>query len=212
MTHLGVLCNLEAHRDPLEQPSPSVINRAYLIDELLAPEGHSCLSLLAEGRRPLPATRSGTLQKGTPVAVRQPVPRVNANWSYATRRLLRHGMGYQPLKRWLRERGSRSTSRTSSPRSCPTSSRPTSACEPGTSRSIPTRRTSMAPRLRSSRSSRARGPSSRSRGRVTRAIASSSSGAPAAATRSSTTTAGKGGRSRVFRSTGPGARRCRGRP
>src|SRR4029453_12937989 len=36
---------------------------------------------------------------------RQVVPRVNANWSYRTRQLLRNGMGYQPFKRWMRERG-----------------------------------------------------------------------------------------------------------
>ena len=38
MTNVGVLCNLDMDGDPMQHLSPSVINRACLIDRLLAPQ------------------------------------------------------------------------------------------------------------------------------------------------------------------------------
>jgi len=105
MTHVGVLCNVDMTGDPLQELSPSVINRAYLIGELLAP-GDIRLFLYC----PKDVASNGevpgfVLQEQKLVATRQPVPRVSANWSYRTRQLLRHGMGYRRFKRWMRERG-----------------------------------------------------------------------------------------------------------
>jgi YheC/D-like protein len=105
MTHIGMLCNLDVDGDPREQLSPSVINRACLIDDLLAPDGiHVFLycpkDISADGE-----TSGYVLEQRIPVATRQMVPRVNANWSYRTRQLLRGGMGYQPFKRWMRDQG-----------------------------------------------------------------------------------------------------------
>ena len=105
MTHIGVLCNLDTSADPRQQLSTSVLNRAYLISQLLEPEGirlflYSPKDVTPDGEAP-----GFVLHEGLPVAGHRSVPRVNANWTYATRRLLRAGMGYQPFKRWMRERG-----------------------------------------------------------------------------------------------------------
>ena len=105
MTFVGVLCNCTATADPRDQLSPSLINRAFLIDELLAPSGirvflYSPKDVPREGDVP-----GYVLEDGTAVAVRRPVPKVNANWTYATRHLLRLGMGYQRFKEWTRQRG-----------------------------------------------------------------------------------------------------------
>lgn len=106
MTHVGVLCNVDANGDPREQLSPSVINRAFLIGGMLASEDIRLFlfcpkDVVASGEVP-----GFLLEDQQLVAVRQTVPRINANWSYRTRQLLRHGMGYQPFKHWMRERGS----------------------------------------------------------------------------------------------------------
>lgn len=98
-----MLCNVDAHGDPREQLTPSVINRACLIDELLAPDSirvflYCPKDITANGEAP-----GYVLEQRIPVRLRGMVPRVNANWSYRTRQLLRGGMGYQPFKRWLRE-------------------------------------------------------------------------------------------------------------
>jgi YheC/D like ATP-grasp len=105
MTYVGVLCNVDLDGDPLQQLSPSVINRAVLIGRLLAPEDirlflYCPKDVAASGEAP------GYVLEGQKlVETRRPVPRVSANWSYRTRHLLRHGMGYQSFKQWMRERG-----------------------------------------------------------------------------------------------------------
>jgi hypothetical protein len=105
MTHVGMLCNVELDVDPREQLSPSVVNRACLVDDLLAPDDirlflYCPRDVTADGEVP-----GYMLEKRVPVALRAPVPRVNANWSYRTRQLLKSGMGYQSFKRWMRDQG-----------------------------------------------------------------------------------------------------------
>jgi hypothetical protein len=104
MTYVGVLCNVDVSADPREQLSPSVVNRAYILDELLAPADirvflYCPKDVTAGGEVP-----GFVLGQDAPAALRQPVPRVNANCSYSTRRLLRQGMRYQPFKKWMQER------------------------------------------------------------------------------------------------------------
>lgn len=105
MTHVGVLCNLDVNGDPLQELSPSVINRAWLIGRLLAPEDTGLFLYCPKDVAPTSEVPGYVLEKEKLVATQRPVPRVSANWSYRTRHLLRHGMGYQPFKRWMREQG-----------------------------------------------------------------------------------------------------------
>jgi hypothetical protein len=105
MTHVGVLCNVDTERNPLQQLSASVVNRACLIGRLLADDG---LQLFLYCPKDLDATGEVpgyVLADRQLTAARRAVPRVNANWSYRTRQLLRRGMGYQPFKRWMRDGG-----------------------------------------------------------------------------------------------------------
>src|SRR5262245_30167152 len=102
---VGILCNCTADQDPRQQLSPSLVNRAFLIDEHLAPMGirvflYSPKDVTANGEVP------GYMLEGHDVvAARQTVPRVNANRTYATRRLIEQGMGYSRFKAWVRESG-----------------------------------------------------------------------------------------------------------
>jgi glutathione synthase/RimK-type ligase-like ATP-grasp enzyme len=106
MTHVGVLCNVDANGDPREELSPSVINRAFLIGRLLAQDDIRLFLFCPKDVTATGDVPGFLLEEQQLLATRQPVPRVNANWSYRTRHLLRHGMGYQPFKRWMRENGS----------------------------------------------------------------------------------------------------------
>lgn len=105
MTHVGVLCNVDANGDPREELSPSVVNRAFLIGRLLAQDGIRLFLFCPKDVNATGEVPGFLLEEQQLLPTRQPVPRVNANWSYRTRHLLRHGMGYQPFKRWMRERG-----------------------------------------------------------------------------------------------------------
>jgi glutathione synthase/RimK-type ligase-like ATP-grasp enzyme len=104
MTHVGVLCNVDLNGDPLQQLSPSVINRACLIGRMLAPGDIRLFLYCPKDVASTGEVPGFVLEDQKLVATQRPVPRVNANWSYRTRHLLRHGMGYQPFKRWMRER------------------------------------------------------------------------------------------------------------
>ncbi len=100
-----MLCNCSAHADPAAELSPSLLNRALLIDRLLAPSGirvflYSPGDVTAAG-----AVAGYTVDGHDLVAAEHPVPRVNANWTYGTRRLIDRGMGYRRFKRWTRENG-----------------------------------------------------------------------------------------------------------
>ena len=105
MTHAGILCNVDTTGDPLEHLSPSVINRTFLIGEQLAPAGIGLFLYCPKDVAPTGDVPGFLLENQTLVPVRRPVPRVNANWTYATRRLMLPGMGYEHFKRWVRERG-----------------------------------------------------------------------------------------------------------
>ncbi|MEO5616598.1 MAG: YheC/YheD family protein [Candidatus Eisenbacteria bacterium] len=105
MIPIGVLCNVDTQADPREQLSPSVVNRAWLVGRLLATEDIRLFLYCPKDVDETGEVPGYVLEGEEPVAARRPVPRVNANWSYRTRQLLRHGMGYQPFKRWMRERG-----------------------------------------------------------------------------------------------------------
>ena len=105
MTYVGMMCNVDLEGDPRERLSPSAFNRTYLVDELLEPAGIRVFLY-----SPMDVTSAGeadgfVLEEKNLVAVRRPVPRVNANCSFRTRHLLRQGMGYRRFKRWLHERG-----------------------------------------------------------------------------------------------------------
>lgn len=103
VTFVGLLCNCPADGSPLEELSPSLINRAFLIDRLLRPSGIALFlysprevssgdavpGFIVDGNDLVPATR--------------PIPRVNANWTYGTRKLINQGMGYNRFKRWARK-------------------------------------------------------------------------------------------------------------
>ncbi|MEO5988362.1 MAG: YheC/YheD family protein [Candidatus Eisenbacteria bacterium] len=105
MTQVGVLCNVDTDGDPREQLSPSVINRAFLIGRLLAEDDIRLFLYCPKDVAATGEVPGFLLDEEQLIAQRRTVPHVNANWSYRTRQLLRHGMGYQPFKRWMRERG-----------------------------------------------------------------------------------------------------------
>jgi glutathione synthase/RimK-type ligase-like ATP-grasp enzyme len=105
MTQIGVLCNVDVDGDPREQLSASVINRTFLIGGLLADAGVRLFVYCPKDVAPSGEVRGFRLEDQQLVPSRLPVPRVNANWSYRTRQLLRHGMGYESFKHWMRTRG-----------------------------------------------------------------------------------------------------------
>ena len=103
MRYAGVLCNVDVDGDPMQQLSPSVVNRAFLISRLLAPDDIRLFLYCPKDVAPTGDVPGFVLEDQSLVATRRPVPRVSANWSYRTRQLLRHGMGYQSFKHWMRE-------------------------------------------------------------------------------------------------------------
>ncbi len=105
MRRVGLLCNCKAGADPKQQLSPSVVNRALLIAERLAPSGIQVFLYSPKDVTGADDVPGYTVVGRDLVADRQPVPRVNANWTYATRRLLDRGMGYRRFKSWTRQNG-----------------------------------------------------------------------------------------------------------
>lgn len=110
MKTLGILCNCSDKADPITQLSPSLINRAFLIDRALRPAGidvflYSPVELSPDDT--LARTRvSGFRVEGDTLAPDQrPIPRVNANWTYRTRKLIDRGMGYRAFKKWAKAQG-----------------------------------------------------------------------------------------------------------
>jgi hypothetical protein len=103
--YIGLLCNCSPQGDPMEDLSPSLINRAFLIDRLLRPSGIA-MFLYSPSDVSSAAGVSGYLIDGDElVAATRPIPRVNANWTYGTRRLINQGMGYNHFKRWAQDNG-----------------------------------------------------------------------------------------------------------
>ncbi len=102
---VGLLCNCTRKTDQTRKLSPSVVNRAFLLEELLGPSGIHVF--LYSPRRVTSKRRveGYRIEGHALVEDRCAVPRVNANWTYATRRLIDKGMGYRRFKRWTRENG-----------------------------------------------------------------------------------------------------------
>lgn len=107
MLRIGLLCNCRPDGNPAAELSPSVVNRAVLLDRLLAPSGVGMFLFSPRDvvtREEVP----GFVIRGDDfVPARMPVPRINASWTYGTRRLLNEGMGYRTFQRWIRQHGIR---------------------------------------------------------------------------------------------------------
>lgn len=103
MLFIGLLCNCRPDGDPAVELSPSVVNRAILLNRLLAPSGVGVFLFSPRDvvtREEVP----GFVVRGDEfVPARMPVPRINASWTYGTRRLLNEGMGYRTFQRWIRQ-------------------------------------------------------------------------------------------------------------
>lgn len=105
MKYVGLLCNCSMTGDPKDELSPSLVNRAFLIDRLLRPEGIGMFLYSPREVNSPGAVPGYTISGDELLSCSQPVPRVNANWTYGTRRLLNQGMGYGRFKRWVGEHG-----------------------------------------------------------------------------------------------------------
>jgi glutathione synthase/RimK-type ligase-like ATP-grasp enzyme len=103
MHYIGLLCNCSTTSDPKEDLSPSLINRAFLIDRMLRPSGIALFLFSPLAVSSLTETAGYTIHGDDLLATTKPMPRVNANWTYGTRRLLKQGMGYNQFKQWTRE-------------------------------------------------------------------------------------------------------------
>lgn len=108
MRTLGLLCNLSEKMGPKEKLSPSVINRAFLIDRLLRPVGievflYSPADVSAETAHTPDGVPGYRIEGDDLIRDTRPMPRVNANWTYRTRNLINHGMGYRRFQRWTKE-------------------------------------------------------------------------------------------------------------
>jgi hypothetical protein len=102
---VGLLCNCKRRGDPVAKLSPSLLNRAILLGEELARDGIEVF-LLSPRRVQANGEVAGYLVKGRDLQpMSAQIPRINANWTYATRELINRGMGYERFKRWTRERG-----------------------------------------------------------------------------------------------------------
>ncbi len=105
---VGLMCNCSSGRHPFDELSPSLVNRAILLGEAF--EGSDIEVFLYSPRdveeQGGERVCAGWLVRGRDlVPTRGPVPRVNANWTYGTRKLLNQGMGYRRFKRWVEEAG-----------------------------------------------------------------------------------------------------------
>lgn len=103
MKFIGLLCNCSVAGNPKDELSPSLINRAFLVDRLLRPSGIRLFLYSPREVMSLIGVSGYTIDGDELVPATQPVPRVNANWTYGTRRLLNQGMGYNRFKRWVKD-------------------------------------------------------------------------------------------------------------
>jgi hypothetical protein len=102
---VGLLCNCAPDGDAKQELSPSIVNRAILIHRQLEPAGIEVF-LYSPRDVTLAAEVPGfVIEADDLVAASRPVPSVNANWTYGTRRLLRKGMGYRGFEKWAAENG-----------------------------------------------------------------------------------------------------------
>jgi glutathione synthase/RimK-type ligase-like ATP-grasp enzyme len=103
VTYVGLLCNCSATANPMDQLSASLVNRAILIDELLEAAGIKLFLYSPRDVVSLDEVPGYTLDNRRMVPAARPVPRINANWTYGTRKLIDKGMGYRRFKRLLEE-------------------------------------------------------------------------------------------------------------
>lgn len=101
MSDIGFLYNCSLNTNPAVRSSPSIINRAALIDSCLRESGQRIFFYSPRHVRESEPTVPGYhLDGGEFVRARAPVPRVNGNWTYATRTLIGKGMGYRRFLQW----------------------------------------------------------------------------------------------------------------
>ena len=103
MRYIGLLCNCSTTSDPKEELSPSLINRAFLIDRMLRPSGIALFLYSPLGVASISETAGYTIHGDDLRVATRPLPTVNANWTYGTRRLLKNGIGYNHFKRLTSE-------------------------------------------------------------------------------------------------------------
>lgn len=104
MADIGFLYNCSLNTNPGERISPSLLNRVALVDSYLRERGHQLLFYSPKQIRYDTETLLGyRFEAGEFVPASAPVPVVNGNWTYQTRRLLEKGMGYQAFVNWTEE-------------------------------------------------------------------------------------------------------------
>jgi hypothetical protein len=102
---VGLLCNCKQGGNPAAKLSPSLLNRAILLGEELKGDGIEVF-LYSPRRVQSDGSVSGYVVNGrTLEPLTAQLPPINANWSYATRKLINRGIGYERFKRWTREHG-----------------------------------------------------------------------------------------------------------
>lgn len=105
MRNIGFLYNCSMNTNPTVRLSPSVINRASLIDARLRDADRRIFFYSPKHIRDTEAQVPGYLLEGGKfVPSEAAVPKVNGNWTYATRTLLDKGMGYQRFMQWAERR------------------------------------------------------------------------------------------------------------
>jgi hypothetical protein len=103
---IGLLCNCSTTRDPKAQLSAS-INRAVLIERMLRADGIGVFLWSPRGVTSAAEVAGYAVSGDDLVPEHRPMPRVNANWTYGTRRMLKDGIGYNHFKRLVRDAGVR---------------------------------------------------------------------------------------------------------
>jgi hypothetical protein len=106
MIKIGFLYNCSMKTNPRVRLSPSLLNRAALIDATLRESG---MRIFLYSPKHVSATAQELpgylLEDGRFVATTAEIPAVNGNWTYQTRRLLEKGMGYRNFVQWTEKRG-----------------------------------------------------------------------------------------------------------
>lgn len=107
MSLIGFQYNCSMRTDPRRRLSPSLLNRVVLIDSYLRERGNARIFFYS----PKHVDGSGSelpgylIEGGHFLPSRAHVPRVNGNWTYRTRRLLRKGLGFDGFAHWAAASG-----------------------------------------------------------------------------------------------------------
>lgn len=105
MNYIGLLCNCSLDESPRTQLSPSLVNRAYLIDRILREDGAALFLCSPRDVQSVESVPGYEIDGEQMKSATRPLPSVNANWTYGTRRLINQGIGYKRFKRLLRDSG-----------------------------------------------------------------------------------------------------------